>query len=71
MERHRIRRTAEEQEAARLDMFRCLVLTAFFLGLLALPSWLLNSCSTQQTAEIEPREPRHRLTDWYPSPHQQ
>jgi hypothetical protein len=74
MER-RPHRTAEEQEAAWLDLFRCLVLTAFFLLVLALPSWLLNSCTKQQTAEPQPRpepwEPRHRLTDWHPSPHQQ
>jgi hypothetical protein len=49
MERRRPRRTAEEWEAARLDMFRCLVLTAFFLGLLALLSLVLNCCSTPQT----------------------
>jgi len=69
MERRPTPRTAEEQEAARLDLFRCLVLTAFFLLVLALPSWLLHSCTKQQTTEPQPRpehrEPRHHLTDWY------
>jgi hypothetical protein len=66
MERHRIPRTAEEQEAARLDMFRCLVLTAFFLGLLALISLVLNRCTTPPTHQTaESRPPRHPSYTWY------
>jgi hypothetical protein len=67
MERRRPRRTAEEQEAARLDMFRCLVLTAFFLGLLALLSLVLNCCTAPQTQTVEPRLPRHPSYFWHDS----
>ena len=68
MERHRPRRTAQEQEAARLDMFRCLVLTAFFLGLLALLSLVLNCCTTQQPPQAAAsRPPRHPSYCWHDS----
>jgi hypothetical protein len=68
MERRRPRRTVEEQEAAWLDMFRCLVLTAFFLVLLALLSLVLNRCSTPQTHQAaEPRPPRHPSYCWHDS----
>jgi hypothetical protein len=64
MPRRPLRRTAQEQQEARLDLFRHFVLTAFFLLLLLLLRLALSAAEATHQ-EVEPREPRHRITDWY------